>query len=181
MTRCAHLGCPAQSTGKSKYCPTHKKEARTAWVQMISAKADERDARYASFEKLYQQAHAAGVSACVERIEHLVPMIVQQHAQVGNDNSPVVEQWVARGGPCGMSWVTIYPGTSSFARWLAKEQNWKPGYNGGVTKYMHVPAEAIGEEHTLSQSYDLHTAYARAFSKVLNDAGYKARSYARED
>ena len=35
---CARDNCSLQTAGKSKYCRTHKREARAAWKEMVAAK-----------------------------------------------------------------------------------------------------------------------------------------------
>ncbi len=179
MANCAHQDCNQNSVGQSKYCRTHKAEARQAWKTMITQQSIEREERYAVFEALYAKAHKAGVEAALEC--QPTPMIVQQHADVLDDSSPVVQQWVARGGVCGSASVTVTPGTTSFARWAVANRGWHKHYYGGVAKHMNPPEEAICFDRRLVQSLEIALAYTRAFVKVLNDAGINAHCNYRED
>ena len=83
------------------------------------------------WKALYKQAQAAGYQA-VKGLQ-VAPMIVQQHANLLDDRSPVTQQWVVEGGPCGFAWISIRPGNCAFANWLKKNQLGKTdSYAGGV-------------------------------------------------
>ena len=126
--------------------------------------------KVAGFEILYQQAHAAGMVAALAKTP--VPMVVQQHRRVLDDNSPVVKSWKVDSGICGFAWVKIRPATTAFARWLVKEGKGKvSNYEGGVT----IWASGFG------QSYERKMAYAGAFAQVLGKAGINAYPAGRLD
>lgn len=161
--------CELPTAGNSKYCAAHRQAARQGWVDMIKAKGEERQARLDGFEDLYNQAHLAGqlaAQACVPR-----PMVVQQHANPGDDGSRVVKEWDVPDGVCGFAWVVVNPGNSSFALWLKKHKGAHRHYYGGVA----VSVRDYG------QSLERKSAYADAFATVLQGAGIKARADSRMD
>lgn len=92
------------------------------------------------------------------------PMMVTQHANVLNDNSPAVKTWRVDSGVCGFAWVVIKPGTSSFARWLIKHKLAGKHYYGGVSIWVSE----------YGQSMERKIAYARAMSEYLNKVGIRA-------
>jgi len=94
-------------------------------------------------------------------------MVVQQHADQCNDNSPVVQQWTVSEGVCGFAWIVIKPGTSSFARWLVKRELAKAHYYGGVSIWVSL----------FNQSMERKERYAEAFAHVLRDL-YQVTAYA---
>ena len=118
------------------------------------------------FNQIWKEASEAGHRA-VREMKPITPMVVQQHASVLDDNSPVVQEWVVPDGPCGFAWVNVKPGNSAFARWLKeKEYARKDSYYGGVTYW-------IGE---FGQSIRKKEEYAYAFANVLRK--YDIRAYA---
>jgi len=74
-------------------------------------------------------------------------------------------------GVCGFAWVKIQPATSSFARWLKKNDLARKGYGPGID----ISISAYG------QSMTRKAAYAGAFASVLRDAGIRAHSQSRMD
>jgi hypothetical protein len=83
------------------------------------------------FETIYHAAQAKGTLAATRLTPR--PMIVQQHANPLDDDSPVVAHWDVSQGVCGFAWVVVSPGTSAFAKWLVKHDYAKPHYYGGVS------------------------------------------------
>lgn len=126
-----------------------------------------------NFKELYEKADKEGRQAVEElvRSNQIRPMVVQQHANPLDDNSAVIQQWVVPDGPCGFSNIIVKPGTSSFAKWLKKEGLADKSYYGGVSIW-------VGE---YNQSYQKKDCYARAFAKVLNEAGITAYVNSRLD
>lgn len=121
------------------------------------------------WQKLYNEADAAGneaVSKC-----NVVPMVVQQHANVMDDSSPVTQSWYVSDGVCGFAWVTVRPGNCSFAKWLVKNNLARSAYGGGVSIWISQ----------FNQSMQKKECYADAFAKVLRDAGIKAYAGSRMD
>lgn len=122
------------------------------------------------FTDLFVKACGAGLAAgdrCTP-----VPMIVSEHVNPLNDNSPVKKSWHVPSGVCGFAWVSIRPGNSPFANWL-KSLNLakKDSYEGGVKIWIH----------NYGQSLERKEAYAHAFAEVLRDGGIKAYSGSRMD
>ena len=131
-------------------------------IQERKIKMTDRD-----FRRIYDTADAEGLAAlnaCVP-----VPMVVQEHANMLDDNSPAVKQWIVPGGVCGFAWVNIKPGTNKFCNWLkttglAKRDE----YNGGITIWVHHGG----------QSMQIKEAYAHAFARVIREAIPELRVYA---
>lgn len=112
-----------------------------------------------NWQELYDKAHAAGCAAAEANVP--VPMIVQERASPLNDNSPVTRSWHVSEGVCGFAWITVKPGTSSFARWLVKNDLARSAYEGGVSIWVS----------SYGQSMERKEAYAHAFAKVLRENG----------
>ena len=122
------------------------------------------------WRSIYDAAHKAGMEAgnkCVPE-----PMIVQQHVNMMDDNSPVAKQWVVDSGVCGFAWINVKPGNCAFANWCRKNNLGRTdSYYGGLTIW-------VGE---FGQSYERKQQYADAFAKVLRENGIKAYSDGRLD
>jgi hypothetical protein len=115
----------------------------------------------AAFQNLYSEAVNAGYDAgitCNPRPISLVNADIR-----GNPlpNSPVYH---CNEGMCGFAWVVIRPATSSFARWLRKNNFARTGYTGGLHIWI--------SDH--NQSYERKLAHARAMAEVFCDAGFYA-------
>lgn len=123
----------------------------------------------AEFKALTDKAHAFGMAAAGATVP--TPMIVQQHASMANDASPVVKEWVVPDGACGFAWITIRPATSRFARWMKKAGLASPAYGGGVQVWVSY----------FNQSVARKEAYAEAYAEVLRDAGVTAYAGSRLD
>lgn len=108
---------------------------------------------------LYALALAAGCAAG-RNLTGIAPMVVQQHANPLNDNSPVVYQEVVNDGVCGFGWVHL-KGNTPFGRWAKKNGLARPDYPNGL---------AINSK-LMTQSMARNEAFARAFAQVLNDNG----------
>lgn len=166
---CATEGCTRPRHGNSKYCPEHKQEAHRKWLEVVRASSAAREERVQSFEALYQKAHEAGhqaATACQP-----VPMVVQEHANMADDSSPVVKQYYVPSGACGFAWVVVNPGNCSFALWLKKNKGARKHYYGGMSLWVS----------DYGQSVDRKVAYAGAFAAVLQGAGIKAHPGNRLD
>lgn len=111
---------------------------------------------------LYAKARAAGYAAAQACVP--TPMVVRQHLNPLDDNSPIVRQYEpVMGGVCGFAWVIVKPGNCTFANWLKKKgYGRKDSYYGGVC----VNVSEFG------QSMEKKMAYAGAFAKVIADAGF---------
>ena len=137
--------------------------------EKIAAESAERRQRYADYATWIDEAHQAGLAA--GKTAGCTPMIVSQHENMADDNSAVVKEWLVMDGPCGFAWVTVTPGTCSFARWAVKEQGWRKDYYGGVSLYVHE----------FGQSMQRKIEYAHAYAKVLHSHGVGVRCNSRMD
>jgi len=140
--------------------------------------------------KLIKQAEAAGELAMQELIasNKVTPMVVQQHADVMDDDSPVTEQWVVEGGPCGFASIRVKcvngpsrkfinqlkkAGLAGGDRYSGYHTEWsKSDYYGGYMKSFTL----IG-----GQSLAYKSAYAYAYARVLEDAGIDTWVWTRMD
>lgn len=166
-TLCATAGCGLDATGKSKYCPEHKAAARAAWLDRVKKSGEERKGRYELFEKILAEANIAGHKAYEEA--RPTPMIVQEHTNVADDDSPVKKEYFVSEGVCGFAWVHFTPATSSFSRWLKKNTDAGKSYYGGLDLSVHG-----------SQSYERKMAAARAMAEVFQkyESETKTSAYA---
>lgn len=121
------------------------------------------------FSMLYVKAHEAGLQA-VEEL-YVIPMIIQEHKNLLNDNSPVKQSYFVSDGVCGFSAIIITPGNCAFANWLKKNNMAKSHYGGGVSIWVY----------DFNQSYQKKVAYAAAFATCINQNGIKAHVWDRLD
>lgn len=117
-----------------------------------------------NWEIVYDGAWRAGEDAA--RKHTPTPMVVTQHANPLDDNSPPVKEWYVHQGVCGFAWVT-FPGNTSFGRWAVKQGHARKAYGGGVQVW-------IGQ---YGQSAELKEAHANAMAKYLRENGVE-RAYA---
>ena len=113
--------------------------------------------KYDVYQEIFIKAGKAGQQALEECTP--TPMVVQQHENPLNDDSPVVKSWRVSGGVCGFAWVHIAPGNCSFARWLRKKNYAGKAYRGGVDIWINAGG----------QSLERKQAYAHAMAAYLND------------
>ncbi len=130
----------------------------------MATKAKDRE-----FEMLYLNGRKAGLEAA-DRMTP-VPMIVSEHSNMMDDNSPVKKSWYVADGVCGFAWVVIRPGNSPFANWLKKNKIADKHYYGGVSIWVS----------DFNQSMMKKEAYAAAMANVFSEAGIKAFSGSRMD
>ncbi len=156
------------------FCIT-KKDYRNADVSFeeasrIISEANENKPDYAA---IWNEASEAGLKALRECKP--TPMVVQQHANVLDDNSPVVKQWGAPEGVCGFAWINV-KGNTGFARWASKNKNsldfGRSQYYGGYN---------IGAPREAGQSYERKCAWASAFAEVLDKYSIWTCIYSRLD
>lgn len=139
---------------------------------------------------LIKQAETAGEESMKELIDSkaVVPMIVQQHENVADDNSPVQEQWVVEGGCCGFASIRVKcvngpsrkfinqlkkAGLAGGDRYSGYNTEWsKSDYYGGFMKSF----SGIG-----GQSLAYKEAYAYAYEGVLAKAGINTWVWTRMD
>jgi len=134
---------------------------------MIEDQAHKRALREKRFIDVFARAYEAGIEA--GKAKQVRPMVVQQHASVLDDSSPVVQEWYDAEGAKGFAQVIVRPGNSSFARWLKKSGRADTHVYGGV--YIHVSAHG--------QSYERKQAHAEAMVKVLEAEIEGIQAYAR--
>ena len=178
MNICAIDDCDKNTSGKSKYCTTHRIEARERFVKMIDEQQNERNARNEKFAEVFRNAHVAGFRAAQNCVPE--PMIVVQHENPWDSSSAITKVYEpVMDGVCGFAWINIKPGNSQFANWLKKSAeagtihlNVHKSYYGGIDLW-------VGD---FGQSYERKRAYANAFAKVIVDElGVKAHSMGRLD
>lgn len=122
------------------------------------------------FRKIYEEALQAGLEA--GRNFKPTPMIVEEHKNMLDDNSPVVKEYFIADGVCGFAWVRIKPATQPFARWLKKVGIVdSPDYYGGYSIWCHE----------FNQSMQRKEAWAGAVAEVLNRYGIRCHAQSRLD
>jgi len=139
---------------------------------------------------LIEKAESAGELAMKELIasKKVVPMVVQEHADMADDNSEVVQEWVVEGGPCGFASIRVKcvngpsrkfinqlkkAGLAGGDRYSGYHTEWsKSDYYGGYMKSFTL----IG-----GQSLAYKTAYASAYARVLEEAGIDTWVWSRMD
>ena len=121
------------------------------------------------FPSLFELAHKAGLLA-VEKA-HVVPMIVAEHINLLDDNSPVKKSYFVSDGVCGFAWVVIRPANCAFARWMKENHNCHTAYGGGMQYWISM----------FNQSMQKKEEYATAFANILREFGINAYSQSRMD
>ena len=121
------------------------------------------------FKAIYAEAHKAGMAA--GDAETPTPMLVEQHENPLDDESPLQKVWKVPQGVCGFAWIIVRPGNCGFARWCRKNKGTGKAYYGGEQIW-------VGE---FGQSYDKKMAYASAFASVLRHHDINAHSFGRFD
>lgn len=129
-------------------------------------------------KRLYKEADAAGMEAL--RAATPAPMLVGTPKNLmgsllpGGDDGGFDETkptYFVEGGPCGFAWVTIFPGNSSLAYQWKKLGYASPAYGGGVSVWVREGGQSMQRKE----------AYARAFERVVRDAGVTAYAGSRMD
>ena len=165
--------CDQPTAGKSKYCITHRAEARAAFKEMLNTKAEQATARYAEYQEWVtacsELANAAYINA------QPAPMAVYETAGLSDAPKPGGKSWYVSEGVCGFAYVTIHPATSSFARWLSKNKIGYNAYTGGWQIPMHFFVGQIG------QSLERAEAAAHAVANFLCQQGIDTHASSRMD
>jgi len=165
--KCANADCDHPTSGKSKYCLIHKREARARWKESIAASSEERKLAYAEYERVWRMAVEAGHDAAEGTTPD--PMVVVRRADPLDDTSPVLRRWVVNDGACGFAWLRT-KGNTRFANWAKKNAGWRKGYEGVTYGVSHF-----------NQSYEKKMAFAEAAAQVLREHGIKVYAGGRED
>lgn len=122
-----------------------------------------------NFAELVAKAEAAGMEAGSKMTPR--PMVVGTPTTLfGNDIDRTKPMDFVSDGVCGFAWIK-FKGNTPFARWMKKNRKVRAGYPKGL----EVNVSAFG------QSMQRKEAYARAYAKVLNDAGIEAYADSRMD
>jgi hypothetical protein len=166
MATCASQGCTKDTSGKSKYCAEHKAIARQKWLDNVRKSGEEREANKKRFAELHAAAHKAGMEAA--EAHKPAPMVVQQHTNMLDDSSPVVQSWVVEGGVCGFAWVNV-PGNTKFGAWAKKNLGAKKDYPKGLSIWCPLN----------TQSMTTKEAYCNAYAKVLNEGDPSIKAWSR--
>ena len=90
------------------------------------------------FEIAWIKAQMAGMEAA--KSAQVVPMVVSQHENPLNDNSPVTKQWYVGEGVCGFAWINFKPGNHPFVNWLKE----------------HLGSHGTYKDYYGGQSYSIH-------------------------
>lgn len=123
------------------------------------------------FQEIYNKAAAAGLEAG----NKIVPRaMIVGHPPKDNPLSSEVDYsqktWYEPEGVCGFAWVHI-AGTTPFARWAKKAGLASKDYPKGLMFWVRE----------FGQSMQRKEEYARAFARVLNEAGIEAYACSRLD
>lgn len=126
-------------------------------------------------QELYDRAVKAA-EASVAEMTAPVPMVVAEHTNPLDDNSPIKKVYApAMGGVCGFSWIVVKDSRTSFAKWLVKNEKGRSSdYERGVIIW--------GRDNKYNgQSMETKQAWTRGFVSVLREAGINAQTYNRMD
>lgn len=130
--------------------------------------------------KIHQEAFDAGIAA-MNKAE-VVPMVVQEHVNMADDNSPVAKQWIVEGGVCGFAWVQFKANTTPNRKFLAglkkaglagdkATAKWGKSYQGGYQYWVSVGGQSMQKKE----------AFARAFAEILQKHGLTVYAGSRMD
>ncbi len=130
--------------------------------------------------KIEQEAFEAGIAAMNNA--KVIPMIVQEHANMMDDNSPVAKQWVVDSGVCGFAWVQFKANTTPNRKFLAglkkaglvgegRDAKWGKAYEGGYKYWVSVGGQSMQKKE----------AFAYAFAEVLQKHGLTVYAGSRMD
>ena len=128
------------------------------------------------FQDIWEEAQMAGRVA-VENLE-VKPMVVQEHQNMIDDSSPVVNSYYVADGVCGFAWINIRPASKAgrndcpFVTWcrahgIGSFSDYEKAWNIWVSEY--------------NQSMQKKEAYAEAVVTILQKYGIRASSGSRMD
>jgi len=121
------------------------------------------------WQLLYDEASAVGYKAGLACTPN--PICVVEHENMLDDNSPIKHSWYVSEGACGFAWVVVKPGTSSFARWLKKNDIGHKHYYGGWAIWISDHGQSIARKD----------AHARAMSEVFRENDINCYADSRMD
>ena len=122
-----------------------------------------------NYEEIYNEARLEGLKALKDCTP--TPMVVQEHTNMLDDNSPVKKSWYVSEGACGFAWVNIRPATSVFCKWLKSKGYAGKSYYGGYNIWVSEGGQSIARKE----------AYAGAFAEVLQKYNINASMGSRLD
>lgn len=133
---------------------------------------------------LHKKAHEAGMKALEAKVP--VPMVVAEHENMLDDNSPVAKSWFVSDGVCGFAWVIVKCNTPENRNFInsLKKAGMASGDINGFRAEWNKDSYYGGFRYSVmygNQSYEKKVAYANAFVDVLTEAGIKAWSGSRLD
>lgn len=136
---------------------------------------------------LIAKAEAAGEKAMQELIDSkaVKPMIVQEHENMLDDNSPVKQQWIVQGGPCGFASIRVKCTNGPSRKFISQLK--KAGLAGDINSHCEwSKSDYYGgfmKSFTLigGQSLAYKECYARAYEKVLQAEGINTWIWSRMD
>lgn len=121
------------------------------------------------FQAIYEEARQAGMNAGNSKVP--VPMIVCEHSNPLDDNSPISREYApVMGGVCGFAWIK-FPGNTAFGLWAKKKGYARKSYPTGLSIWVSE----------FGQSMEKKEAFAYAFAEVLRKHGIKAYAGSRMD
>lgn len=147
----------------------NNKEDITQELINLGGEATQKTGAINNLQALFDSADEAGKTA-VESLK-VTPMVVIERENPLDPNSQIKNQYFVEDGCCGFASVIVRPGNCAFANFLKKNYRAYKHYYGGV----NFPIRAYG------QSLQMKEAYAKAFAKVVNEAGIKASVDSRLD
>lgn len=165
--------CDQLTAGKSKYCATHRAEARAAFKAMIADKEQQKIERNEAHHLLFDLASKAAQEAYFAC--NPTPMVVYETVGFSDTPKPDGKQWYVSDGVCGFAWVKITPATSSFCRWLSNKKLGYKSYTGGWDIPVHCLVPTSG------QSLERAEHAARAAVKILREHNVNCRVHSRLD
>ncbi len=104
------------------------------------------------YETLYAEAVRRGQDAGEQCIP--VPMVVEQHVNPLDDNSPVRRSWEVSDGVCGFAWVLFPDCRKPFVKWLldvghAGKRYGKPGATIWIMSHNQSMARKMAHATTM--------------------------------
>jgi len=118
--------------------------------------------------RIYKEAYAAGLEAGKE--VGVPKFIVGDAIGLSNEIDYSKKTYVLE-GLCGFAWVNVSPARGAFVNYLKSINAGHKGYYGGYEIWVRE----------FGQSVDRKSAFAGAFSKVLNSYGINASAGSRLD
>lgn len=151
-----------------------KREASDLIGELGGKKKTAKKTKTNHYVELFNKAIAAGNAALKATTPN--PMVVTEHENMFDDNSPVKNSWFVADGPCGFAWVNVKCKGEGlrFINALKKHglDRWrKDDYYGGYTYWVREG----------NQSIQLKEAYAEAFASVLREGGINCYASSRLD